>query len=51
MPPAKLLGCLATRFPKTDLTWDTKAVKVTNNDAANAFVRKTYRIPSLKQLD
>ena len=38
-----LLGCLATRFPKTDLTWDTKAVKVTNNDAANAFVRKTYR--------
>ena len=38
-----LLGCLATRFPKTDLTWDTKAVKVTNNDAANAFVKKTYR--------
>ncbi len=38
-----LLGCLATRFPKTDLKWDTKAVKVTNNDAANAFVRKTYR--------
>jgi predicted dehydrogenase len=38
-----LLGCLATRFPKTDLTWDTKALKVTNNDAANQFVRRTYR--------
>ena len=38
-----LLGCLATRFPKTDLKWDTKAVKVTNNDDANKFVRKTYR--------
>jgi predicted dehydrogenase len=38
-----LLGCLATRFPKTDLKWDTKAVKVTNNDKANEFVRKPYR--------
>jgi hypothetical protein len=38
-----LLGCLATRFPKTDLKWDTKALKFTNNDAANAFVKKTYR--------
>jgi predicted dehydrogenase len=38
-----LLGCLATRFPKTDLKWDTKALKFTNNDDANKFVRKTYR--------
>jgi predicted dehydrogenase len=38
-----LLGCLATRFPRTDLKWDTKALKFTNNDAANRFVRKTYR--------
>ncbi|MBA4065907.1 MAG: oxidoreductase [Isosphaera sp.] len=38
-----LLGCLATRFPKTDLKWDTKALKFTNHDAANAFVRKPYR--------
>ena len=38
-----LLGCLATRFPKVDLAWDTKALKVTNLDAANAFVKKTYR--------
>ena len=38
-----LLGCLATRFEKTDLKWDTKALKFTNNDKANAFVRKDYR--------
>ncbi len=38
-----LLGCLATRFPKTDLKWDTKALKFTNNDEANKFVKKTYR--------
>ena len=38
-----LLGCLATRFPKTDLKWDTKALKVTNVKEANAFVRRTPR--------
>ena len=38
-----LLGCLATRFPKTDLKWDTKALKVTNVAEANQFVRRTYR--------
>lgn len=38
-----LLGCLATRFPKTDLKWDTKALKFTNNDKANAFVKRDYR--------
>lgn len=38
-----LLGCLATRFPKADLTWDAKALKVTNLPEANRFVRKTYR--------
>jgi predicted dehydrogenase len=38
-----LLGCLATRFPKTDLTWDTKALKVTNVAEANRFVRRTFR--------
>ncbi len=38
-----LLGCLATRFPKTDLKWDTKALKFTNNDKANAFVKREYR--------
>jgi len=38
-----LLGCLATRFPKTDLKWDTKALKVTNVAEANQFVRRVYR--------
>src|SRR4029079_10245367 len=38
-----LLGCLATRVPKTDLKWDTKALKFTNNDDANKFVKKQYR--------
>ncbi|MDB5310522.1 MAG: Oxidoreductase domain protein [Gemmataceae bacterium] len=38
-----LLGCLATRFPKTDLAWDTKALKVTNVVEANRFVRRAYR--------
>jgi hypothetical protein len=38
-----LLGCLATRFPKTDLKWDTKALKVTNHEEANRFVRRTPR--------
>ena len=38
-----LLGCLATRFPKTDLKWDTKALKFTNNSEANQHVRRTPR--------
>jgi predicted dehydrogenase len=38
-----LLGCLATRFPKTDLAWDAENVKVTNVKEANDFVRKHYR--------
>jgi predicted dehydrogenase len=38
-----LLGCLATRFPKTRLAWDAAKLKVTNEEKANALVRKTYR--------
>jgi predicted dehydrogenase len=38
-----LLGCLATRFPQTTLEWDADGLRVTNNDAANQFVRKQYR--------
>ncbi len=38
-----LLGCLATRFPKTDLKWDTKTLKVTNLEEANQFVRRIPR--------
>jgi len=38
-----LLGCLATRFPKTDLKWDTAALRMTNAEDANRFVRRTPR--------
>ncbi len=38
-----LLGCLATHFPKQDLKWDTKTLKVTNSEAASALVHKQYR--------
>jgi predicted dehydrogenase len=38
-----LLGCLATRFPKATLEWDSTALKVTNVSEANQFVRRHYR--------
>jgi predicted dehydrogenase len=38
-----LLGCLATRFPKTTLEWDADNLKVTNVSAANQFVSRQYR--------
>jgi predicted dehydrogenase len=38
-----LLGCLSTRFPMKTLEWDAAAVKVTNVEEANRFVRRTYR--------
>jgi predicted dehydrogenase len=38
-----LLGCLATRFPKAELAWDSKTLKVTNLPEANEFVRRTPR--------
>ncbi|HLW68782.1 MAG TPA: gfo/Idh/MocA family oxidoreductase, partial [Gemmataceae bacterium] len=37
-----LLGCLATRFPKQLLEWDSQKLQ-TNSEAANRFVRKEYR--------
>ena len=40
---AVLLGCVATRFPKTTLEWDAKKLKFTNEKAANQFVRREYR--------
>ena len=38
-----LLGCLATRFPKTTLEWNADALKVTNTPEADRFVRRRYR--------
>lgn len=40
---AVLLGSVATRFPKTTLEWDAKALQFTNVAAANRHVRRTYR--------
>jgi predicted dehydrogenase len=40
---AVLLGGVASRFPKTTLNWDVKAMKVTNVAEANQFLRRTYR--------
>lgn len=38
-----LLGCLATRFPKTTLEFDSANLKFTNVKEATAFVHKKYR--------
>jgi predicted dehydrogenase len=38
-----LLGCVALRFPETTLRWDSAALAFGNLDAANAFVRRSYR--------
>jgi len=38
-----VMGNLAIRMPDQKLMWDGANMKVTNNDAANEFVGKTYR--------
>ena len=38
-----LLGTVAGRFPNQRLTWDAKAMKVTNLEAANQYVSHAYR--------
>lgn len=38
-----LLGVIAARFPGQKLTWDSKGLKFTNNEAANAFIKPVYR--------
>jgi predicted dehydrogenase len=38
-----LLGCLATRFPKTTLKWDAEKLQITGSKGANALVRRRYR--------
>ncbi len=40
---AVLLGSVATRFPKTTLEWNAPALKFTNVEEANRYVRRTYR--------
>lgn len=38
-----LLGSVAVRFPHTTLEWDSAGLRFTNEKAANAHVRRTYR--------
>ena len=38
-----LLGCLATRYPKSLLEWDAAKMEVTNLKEANQHVRREYR--------
>lgn len=38
-----LLGCVASRFPKTTLAWDSERLRFTNESEANRFVRRRYR--------
>jgi len=38
-----LLGSVASRFPQQELKWDVAALKFTNVEAANQYVRRTYR--------
>ncbi len=40
---AVLLGSVASRFPQQDLKWDAAALKFTNVETANQFVRRSYR--------
>ena len=38
-----LLGCLATRFPRTTLEWDARRLRFRNSKEATGFVRRRYR--------
>ncbi len=40
---AVLLGSVAVRFPHTTLEWNSAKLAFTNEKAANAFVRRSYR--------
>ena len=37
-----LLGVIASRVPGQRLKWDTKALRFTNSDKANQYVREDY---------
>ena len=40
---AVLLGCIASVFPNQSLTWDSPGLKISNNETANGFVKRSYR--------
>ena len=40
---AVLLGCVASLFPNETLLWDSDDLRFRNSEAANGFVKRTYR--------
>jgi hypothetical protein len=38
-----LLGAICWRFPNEKLLWDAKAMRFTNNEKANAFIKPIFR--------
>src|SRR5690349_14577982 len=38
-----MLGLIAIRYPNQTLRWDDKTMRFTNNEAANAYLRASYR--------
>jgi len=43
IPVVALLGLIAIRFPGQTLRWDDKAMRFTNNEAANTHLLASYR--------
>jgi predicted dehydrogenase len=43
MVEAILLGNVAERVPDTTLVWEPAAMRITNNETANGFLRRSYR--------
>jgi len=43
MMEAILLGNIAERIPDMTLAWNPSKMRITNNETANAFLRRTYR--------
>ena len=37
------MGNLAIRYPNRELLWDGEKMEVTNDKAANSYVRRKYR--------
>jgi hypothetical protein len=38
-----LLGTVAIRVPDTELAWDARQLRITNSEAADRLLRRTYR--------
>jgi predicted dehydrogenase len=43
MAEAIILGTVAIRVPDTELKWDPKRLRITNSEAADKLLRRTYR--------